>query len=140
ILFRIPIGDGIPVYGFGVMLFVTFIATVWLGSRRADKAGIGREVLQDVAIWAFLGGILGPRLTYLIFQPPGMTNVWEIIKALPRIWDGGIVLYGALIGGTVAYCIGHYFFFRYKKNLTFLRMCDVVAPTIALGLIFGRLG
>jgi phosphatidylglycerol---prolipoprotein diacylglyceryl transferase len=145
ILFRLPItAEGIPVYGFGVMLFVTFIATTWMATRRAVKAGIAREVIQDVAVWLFLGGILGARLTYLIFHekmplwPPG--NLWNLIKALPRIWDGGIILYGAIGGALVSYFVGHWFFFRHKENVTVLRMADLIAPTVALGLIFGRLG
>src|SRR5215472_8179835 len=95
ILFRIPItADGIPVYGFGMMLFVTFLVTTWMASWRAEKVGIGRAVIQDLAIWIFLGGIIGARLTYLI-TVQGLRNPLEILKALPRIWDGGIVFYGA---------------------------------------------
>src|SRR5438094_258288 len=145
ILFRIPnTPDGLPVYGFGMMLFVTFIATTWMATRRAVKAGIAREVIQDVAVWIFLGGILGARLTYLIFHermpiwPP--ERLWDLIKALPRIWDGGIILYGAVAGAVAAYFVGHWLFFRHKANVTVLRMADVIAPTIALGLIFGRMG
>src|SRR4051794_31663802 len=145
ILFRIPnTPNGLPVYGFGMMLFVTFIATTWLATRRAVRAGIAREVIQDVAVWIFLGGILGARLTYLIFHermpiwPP--ERLWAILLALPRIWDGGIILYGAVAGAMAAYFVGHGLFFRHKANVTVLRMADVIAPTVALGLIFGRMG
>jgi prolipoprotein diacylglyceryltransferase len=147
ILFRIPItAEGIPVYGFGMMLFVTFLATTWMASWRAEKVGIGRAVIQDLAIWIFLGGILGARLTYLLTvqEDPqgrvGLTDPWEILKKLPRIWDGGIVFYGAAVGGTVAYFIGYYLIFRHKENLTTLRLADVIAPAIALGLLLGRIG
>src|SRR5436305_9026177 len=110
ILFRIPIPNnpnGLPVYGFGMMLFVTFIATTWMASRRAVKVGIAREVIQDVAVWVFLGGILGARLTYLLFQPPAMKiwppqDLWNLIKALPRIRDGCIILYCAIVGAAPA--------------------------------------
>jgi phosphatidylglycerol:prolipoprotein diacylglycerol transferase len=140
ILFRIPNNpNGLPVYGFGLMLFVTFIATTWMASRRAVKAGIAREVIQDVAVWIFIGGILGARLTYLIFHQK-LTDPVEILKALPKIWDGGIILYGAVTGAVAAYFVGHWLFFRHKPNVTVLRMADVIAPTVALGLIFGRMG
>lgn len=140
ILFRIPVGaDGIPVYGFGMMLFVVFLATTWLAARRAVKAGIAPEVLQDLAIWIFLGGLIGARLTFLIFHE-GMRDPVEILKRLPRIWDGGIIFYGAVAGALVAYVPGYWFFFRHKPNVTTLRLADVIAPTIALGLIVGRFG
>jgi phosphatidylglycerol:prolipoprotein diacylglycerol transferase len=140
ILFRLPIGqDGIPVYGFGMMLFITFIATTWMASRRAEKVGIAREVLQDLAVWIFIGGIIGARIVFLI-TVQGMRDPWEILKALPRIWDGGIVFYGAVEGALVAYAISFWLFFRHKENVTTLRLADVVAPTVALGLLLGRIG
>ena len=140
ILFRIPItADGIPVYGFGMMLFVTFLATTWLAGRRAEKVGIPREVIQDLAIWVFLGGILGARLTYLI-TVQGLRSPAAILAALPRIWDGGIVFYGAVAGGLAAYFLAHRLVFRHKPNFTTLRIADITAPGLALGLMLGRLG
>ncbi len=64
IIYTIPIRidgvcpDGIPIYGFGVMLFLAFILCTWLASRRAAKLGIAKERIQDLAIWLFVGGIL----------------------------------------------------------------------------------
>src|SRR5262249_55767747 len=95
--------------------------------------------IQDVAVWIFLGGILGARLTYLIFDQK-MRDPGKILLALPRIWDGGIIFYGSVAGAVVAYFIGHWLFFRHKPNVTILRMADVIAPTIALGMIIGRMG
>ena len=140
ILFRLPIGpNGIPVYGFGLMLFVTFIATTWMASRRAEKVGIAREVIQDLAIWIFIGGILGARLVYLI-TVQNLRDPGAILMALPRIWDGGIVFYGAVAGGLIAYFLGYGLVFRHKANFTTLRLADIIAPGIALGLLLGRIG
>jgi phosphatidylglycerol:prolipoprotein diacylglycerol transferase len=139
VLFKIPIGDGWPVYGFGVMLFLAFIACIWLASRRAEKVGISREVIQDLAIWIFLGGILGARITYLLMDPPP-GGIGGFIAAIPQIWTGGIIFYGAVIGGTLSYFIGWFVTFRHRPNVTTLRITDIVAPTIAVGLLLGRVG
>lgn len=140
VLFRIPVGqDGWPVYGFGMMLFLAFIACIWLASRRAEKVGISREVIQDLAIWVFVGGILGARTTYILELDPPL-DLWDFLRKLPQIWNGGIVLYGALLGAAVSYFIGWAVTFRYRPNVTTLRLIDVVAPTIALGLLLGRFG
>src|SRR4051794_20308406 len=107
VLFRIPIytnwtPDGIPVYGFGMMLFVAFLVCTWLAGRRAEHEGVSRDAIQDLAIWIFLGGLLGARITFLLGeQHPA--SVGDFFSQLPRIWDGGIVLYGAVLGGTAAY-------------------------------------
>jgi phosphatidylglycerol:prolipoprotein diacylglycerol transferase len=143
VLFRIPIGaEGIPVYGFGMMLFCAFIGCIWMARRRAARVGIDGTVIEDLALWCFLGGILGARLCYLILHR-GLQNVQGIGDFLGRlvaIWDGGIILYGAFLGGTLSYFVGWFVTLRNRKNVTTLRICDIVAPTIALGLIFGRVG
>src|SRR5437763_7387863 len=138
VLFRIPITwpfpDGIPVYGFGLMLFLAFVLTTWLASRRAEKAGVNKERLQDLAIWAFVGGLLGARVVYMI-QYHGTILSWEFFK----IWEGGIVYYGSLAGGAIAFTLAYYKFFR-QLHVPWLRLADIIAPSLALGLALGRIG
>ncbi len=146
VIWRIPIklpglglDDGIPIYGFGMMLFLAFLVCTWLGGRLGQREGITKEQVQDLAIWLFIGGLLGARITFLIHRPPASGKVLDFIKEIPRIWDGGIVLYGALLGGALSYALAYYLVFR-KQGLSTLRLADVVAPTIAVGLCLGRLG
>ena len=67
VLFHVPLfkdsfpPDGLPVYGFGAMLFLTFVAVTWWGTRRAAKVGLGPERVQDLAIVLFISGIVGAR-------------------------------------------------------------------------------
>jgi len=142
VLFRIPLHtawtpDGIPVYGFGMMLFLAFLVCTWLGSRRAQKAGINPEVIQDLAIWLFVGGLLGARLAYILHENP--TSVLEVLYQLPRIWDGGIILYGSVLGGLASYALAYWLVFR-KQGISTLKLMDVIAPSIAVGLCLGRIG
>jgi prolipoprotein diacylglyceryltransferase len=145
VIWRIPIRtnwapDGIPIYGFGLMLFFAFILCTWLAGKRGEREGIRKETIQDLAIWIFLGGLLGARTTYLLQEPhPFAGGVWEFIKRLPRIWDGGIILYGSILGGLAGYAIAWLFIYR-KQGLSTRRLADAVAPSIALGLALGRLG
>jgi phosphatidylglycerol:prolipoprotein diacylglycerol transferase len=133
VLFHIPIaGYEIPIYGFGMMLFVAFLLCTWLAGRRAQKAGIAPEHIQDLAIWLFLGGILGARLTFLVVNG---RPLWEFY----RIWDGGLVLYGSVAGGLVGYVLGYYFILR-KHGISTWKVADVLAPSIALGIGLGRIG
>jgi phosphatidylglycerol---prolipoprotein diacylglyceryl transferase len=140
VLFRIPVGqDGWPVYGFGMMLFLAFIACIWLATRRAKKVGISAEVIQDLALWIFLGGLIGARITYLLLHEK-FEGIWEFLVAMPQIWTGGIIFYGAVWGATLSYFIGWAISFRHRENVTTLRLADVIAPTIAVGLLLGRVG
>ena len=138
VLFRIPlripgwIPDGIPIYGFGMMLFVAFVLCTWLASRRAAQEGIRKEILQDLAIWLFVGGILGARLTFLLVEGE---SIWQIL----RIWDSGLVLYGSVIGGVVAYLFAYFILIR-RNHVSTLKLADVIAPSVAAGICVGRIG
>src|SRR5262245_8345894 len=127
VLFRLPVGqDGWPVYGFGVMLFFAFVACIWMATRRARKVGIAPEVIQDLALWIFGGGIIGARVAYIILHERHLLqSVWDFFARLPRIWDGGIIFYGAVIGATISYFIGYALSLRHKENVTTLRLVDV---------------
>jgi prolipoprotein diacylglyceryltransferase len=129
---------GIPVYGFGMMLFVAFLLCTWLAGRRAARVGIAKEHIQDLVIWLFAGGLIGARVAFLCLEQP-----WEgwghFFSNLPRIWDGGIVLYGSIVGALVGYLGAWWFIFR-KLKVPTLRLADVIAPSLVLGIALGRLG
>jgi prolipoprotein diacylglyceryltransferase len=133
-----PFPDGIPIYGFGMMLFLAFILCTWLAGRRARREGIAKEHIQDLAIWLFIGGLLGARITYLLLEVPRPTFT-ELVTRLPKIWDGGIYLYGSVIGALVGY-LGAYFFIFRKYRISTLKLADIIAPSVAVGLCLGRIG
>lgn len=138
ILFRIP-GLNIPIFGFGAMLCLAFLLCTWLAARRARRVGIAPEHVQDVAIWILLGGVLGARISHLLLEPPLPANIWDFLRQLPRIWDGGLILYGSVAGGLLGYIAFYWMSFR-RHGIPTLQLADVLAPSIALGIGLGRLG
>jgi len=138
VLFRIPLlFTELPVYGYGVMLCLAFIICTWLAGRRAQKVGIAKERIQDLAIWLLLGGLLGARTTYLLHERP--ESIGEFFWRFPRIWDGGIILYGAVIGGLLGYGLAYLLVIR-KYGLSTWKVADIIAPSAAIGLCLGRIG
>jgi phosphatidylglycerol---prolipoprotein diacylglyceryl transferase len=138
VLFRIGGPDGIPVNGYGFMLLLAFVSCIWLASRRARKVGVDPKLIQDLAVWIFFFGLLGARTTYLLFHEKEH-NLIQFLIRLPQIWDGGIIFYGSVIGGTLGYALAYYFQLRHRGISTW-QMADILAPTIALGLMLGRVG
>src|ERR1019366_243430 len=61
--------------------------------------------------------------------------LWQVVA----LWDGGLVLYGALIGGLVGYFSYAHFVLR-KQGVSNWKMLDVIAPSVALGVALGRIG
>ncbi|MDY3552422.1 prolipoprotein diacylglyceryl transferase [Gemmata sp. JC717] len=139
VLFEIA---GIPMYGFGAMLFVCFVAvTVW-GSRRAKRtADMPPERFQDMVIWLFVAGILGARTLYMIQYAHHFPDhsPLGLVKAFFKIWEGGIIFYGSALGGVIGYALFYQFVLR-KLHVSGWRLADAVAPLLALGLAVGRIG
>ncbi len=136
VLFHIP-GLGIPIYGYGMMLFFAFIFCNMLARRLCKREGIDGNLIPDLAIWLFVSGILGGRLVFVI-------QYWQRFEGRPlldlvKLWDGGLVLYGALFGGMVGFS-GYYHFVLRKHGVSVWKMLDVVAPCVALGVALGRIG
>lgn len=137
VLFRIPIPfdlwpTGIPVYGFGLMLFLAFVVSLWIVGRRAEREGISREVVFDLALPIFLGGIVGARIVFMIQYGVPWTQFF-------RFWEGGIVFYGSAVGGWIGYALARWLSAGRLRVSTW-RLADAVAPAVCAGLAIGRIG
>jgi len=132
---------GLPLYGFGAMLFVTFVAVVWWGTRRSKRIGLPAERFQDFAIYVFICGIIGARILYMIQYANQFPDhsLWGLAIEFIRIDKGGIVFYGSALGGTIGYFLFYWFVMR-RMNVSGWQLADAVAPLLAMGLAIGRIG
>jgi phosphatidylglycerol:prolipoprotein diacylglycerol transferase len=130
-------GEGIPIHTYGLLIGAGFIAAVtaagWLATREwPGQLGLERrDQVFDFAFWAFVGGIVGSRVLFIIVN-------WKDYAAQPsKIFDlgGGLVFYGGLIGAVIAAVL-----YTRKHGIDFWRFADVCIPTVSLGQAFGRLG
>ena len=136
---KLPIvKTGIPVFGYGMMMFVGFSTATWLASRRVRAIGQPPEAIWDMMMWALIPGLIGARTIYLlqnwnkIFSGKQGT---DLLLAAFALWDGGIVFYGSVIGGiigVVVYCR--------RRGINPLAMLDIIAPSMFVGEGFGRIG
>lgn len=129
----------IPVYGYGAMLFVGFVSATGVASRRIRQLGYDGEMAWDIAIWLFVAGIVGARMFFVIQYPdrvfqPDM-NLRQKLISLFMLPDGGIVFYGGLIGGVLAFLA-----YCYKKKVNALAFADIVITSLFIGMMFGRIG
>jgi prolipoprotein diacylglyceryl transferase len=148
VLFRLPDptgrfgSGGIPMYGFGAMLFVAFVVVVLWGSRRARRtAGLAPERFQDMVIWIFVAGIVGARVLYMIQYANQFPDksVLGLVGAFFRIWEGGIIFYGSALGGALGYAVFYRLVLR-RMHINGWKLADAAAPLLALGLALGRIG
>jgi len=119
-------------YSYGLMLAVAVIAASFLTAREAQKYGIARDTVYDLAFWAVLWGILGARVFYIFLNADYFLEFPFEIFMLQK---GGLAWQGSLIAGVLA----GVFFIR-RKKLPLLILLDIAAPFIALGHAIGRIG
>jgi phosphatidylglycerol:prolipoprotein diacylglycerol transferase len=131
VLFEIP-GLHVKIFGYGLMLFFAFLASMNLAAWRARREKLDPEVIFDLALWVFLGGLIGARLFY-VWQYWG-TRVRTFAEIF-KIWEGGIVLYGSILGGALAF-----FLYWRRRRFPLLPTLDTIAPALALGIALGRFG
>jgi phosphatidylglycerol:prolipoprotein diacylglycerol transferase len=131
VLFTIP-GVGIKIFGFGTMLFLAFLASMYLAAWRARREKLDPDTIYDMVPWVFIGGLIGARV-FFVFQYWG--DKIKSVADIFTIWEGGIVFYGSIIGGTAAF-----FLYWYRRPFPLRAFLDVVAPSLAVGMMIGRLG
>ena len=116
------------------MMALAFLAGLWTATRRARIANISGETIADVTLWLLIGSIVGARFVYV-------TTYWQQefanqpLSEIFMLQHGGLVYYGGLIGATVAG-----FVYLTRKKLPVWKIADILAPSIALGSVFGRIG
>lgn len=141
ILFEIPLpfGDAkLPIFGYGLMLLIAFLTGAGIAGRRAKDEGIDPDVVWDTALWIFLGGLATARLTSMILEPaPG--NLWVQFLQFFKIWEGGLVIFGAIPGGILAYWLAHRLMIK-PAGIRPRQLADIYAPALAIGIAIGRLG
>ncbi|WP_334116773.1 prolipoprotein diacylglyceryl transferase [Ligilactobacillus sp.] len=122
----------IAVHWYGVIIGMAVLLALYLSIREGKRRGILEDNFYDFLIVALPVAIICARIYYVVFE-------WNYYSANPaeiiRIWDGGIAIYGGLIGAVLALIV----FCRVKKLSPWLFM-DVMAPTVIMAQGIGRWG
>ncbi len=117
---------------YGVIIAFGFTLAALFGGRIAYTWRINLSKMVDVLIYGSLGGIIGARAYYVIFE-------WDYYRENPleifQIWHGGLAIYGGIIGGIIAG------FITCKiLKLNFLNLLDLVGMSLLIGQGIGRWG
>lgn len=161
-------GEPIPAY-FSLLMFGYAVA-IYNVVRWAKRVGLNHASIIDAGLASILGGVLGGRLLHVFADGYFMDYVhlctepalvaWKITQAQCKsaegLWDvaarvchpierdclawakfynGGLAYYGGLVGGTAAAL-----WVLRRDGLPLLKVVDVTAMGVAMGLFFGRIG
>ncbi|MBE9219852.1 prolipoprotein diacylglyceryl transferase [Dolichospermum flos-aquae] len=117
---------------YGLLIATAVLIGVTLSQYLAKRRHVNPDLLNDLSIWLVIASIPAARLYYVLFQWSEYSQHPEKIIA---IWEGGIAIHGAILGGVVAALI-----FAKLNQISFWQLTDLVAPSLILGQAIGRWG
>ena len=123
---------GIKIYWYAILIVTAIILALIIFRKRNGLYDIRFNDILDLSLYAIPIAIVCARLYYIIFNLEYyMQNPKEILS----IRNGGLAIYGAIIGGLITLII-----FCKKKKINVLDLIDYVAPGLVLGQAIGRWG
>lgn len=121
----------LQIRSYGFMLAVSFLLGIWLAGRRAKRYGIDPQKILDLSVIIILAAVIGSRLLYVVFHLDQYHHPLDVFA----LWQGGATFYGGFLLAMAAS-----YWWVQRNGYSFLTVADVVAPSIALGLVFTRVG
>lgn len=138
------------IHYYGILITSGALVAAWLAGREAERHGHNPDVVWDMLIYLMIGGIIGARLWHIFTPMPNMLvrdpisgqmvnpyfagGTIRILDIL-AIWNGGLGIPGAVIGGAIVM-----YFYTRSRQLNFAEWADIAAPGLALGQAIGRWG
>ncbi len=117
---------------YSLIVLAAVIVGTWLATKEAVRKGFRQSEISDAAIGVILAGAVGARLFHVIDHWPDIFSA-DPVRAL-YIWEGGLTIWGAVVGGLIAIAIQ-----ARRRSWNLLRLLDAVAPGLVLAQAIGRL-
>lgn len=118
---------------YGVLVAVGFLVGLALAGHRARQDGIPAITVQQLGVWLIAAGILGGKLFYVVFFWRDFIAGWHD-KGIGSLREG-FVFFGGFLAAVLTTVV-----FARKNRLPLGKLADALAPGVALGHFFGRLG
>lgn len=122
----------LTVHWYGITLGLAALAGLLIAIQEGKRFGLTSDFFLDLMLYGVPSSIIVARLYYVAFK-------WDYYQDHPgeiiQIWNGGIAIYGALIGALICG-----FFYIRAKGFDFWRIVDICAPSLLIGQMIGRWG
>ena len=125
----------IRVHFYALFILTGIVLAIVLADYRLKARGAKGGLALDVALWTVPVAIIGARIFHVLTHSGDYFYPGADLTAVFRVWEGGIAIYGGLLGGAVGAWIG-----TKQAGLKFWAFADAVAPGILLAQAIGRWG
>lgn len=116
----------------GVFTALAVAVALWLAGYLGVRRNISQDTIYGIAGWGVVGGLVGARLFHVADH---LSYYAANPLLIPQIWEGGIAVYGAFIGGLVGGAVA-----AWRQRLDPWPLLDIAAPAMLVGQAIGRLG
>lgn len=130
-----PLLDRVAFLGiswYAILIVAAILIGYLISSREARRLSFPQDTLVDFLLYAIPLGIICARLYYVFFR---FNTYAEDPIAIFNIREGGLAIYGGVIGGLIAARI-----VSRRHKISELQLLDVLAPSLVLGQAIGRWG
>lgn len=117
---------------YSLIVLTAIVIGLWLTGREAERRGFGKENVYDIAIWTVPAGVIGARVFHVIdhWSDTFAANPIQVLY----VWQGGLAIWGAVIGGLIALAI-----LSWRRGWRLPFLLDTLAPGLVLAQGIGRL-
>lgn len=116
---------------YGIILLIAMGTGIWLTAREAERKSFKKDDIYDAAVWIIIGGLIGARLFHVL-DHWSHEYAANPIRAF-YIWEGGLAIWGALIGGLIVGAL-----VARRRGWRFPKLLDAAAPGLVLAQAIGR--
>ncbi len=131
--FQLPGIGEVLISSYFTWLVVGLVLSTEVAIREARRSGESPAQFLRLSALAVGAGLVGGRLGHALFAAPAL-YLEEPLRIL-QFWRGGMVYYGGFLGAVAAVA-----WWCRVQQTSFLRVADILAPAVPMGLAFGRLG
>ena len=131
----------LTIHFYALCILTGIVIAIILANHRLTRRGVPEWQVLDIATLAVPLAIIGARIYHVIthytdYFGPGR-NPWNIFEpgSVWAIWEGGIAIFGSLIGGTIGALI-----MCRRLNIKLTALLDALAPGLILAQACGRFG
>ena len=121
----------ITIYWYSVTMLLAVLTGIYLATQESKKQSM-YSFISDLVTYVIIFGIIGARLYYVIFN---FDNYKHNLLSIFKIWEGGIAIYGAIIGGLLAIV-----YLARKREQSIIKTTDIIVPGLILAQSIGRWG
>lgn len=125
----------ISINAYALFILLGIVFAVLIVNHRLTSRGAEPWIVVDIALWAVPLGILGGRLFHVVTHPSDYFFPGADLLRVFYIWEGGLAIFGALLGGALGAWIG-----TRMTGIRFWSFADALAPGLLIAQASGRLG